>query len=664
MSYCRVMKPADLALLRTLGAPTLSPDGRRAVVAVTRPDLDADEYRGQLWLADTESDGPARPLTYGPRDGAPVWSPDGRWLAFLRVAATDASGPDSKPQLYLLPMEGGEPRRITQHPLGAGAPAWSPDSGRLAYTARVPEPGRYGTTEGVSSDKEPPRRITTLRFREDNVGFTNDRRPQVFVVDPFADEPSPVQVTEGDYDHGSVVWSPDGSRLAFISARHASRDLDLFSDVFTCTPDGGDLRQVTDTTVGAGWPVFTPDGSGIAFLGEALGADGRDFVGWSGGIYLVPAGGTSAAPRRLTDPATLALVSQGTGLVLVGDEQGAEVLAIAERRGAAQLVRVPLPAAGTAGFVETKPVIQGARQVLGCAAAGGVVVATITDAVNAGELVAVRGDEEKRLTSFGADLAATGGVRPMHELTATAPDGYPVHGWIVRPEGPGPHPVLLSIHGGPFRQYGWALFDEAQVYAGAGYAVVMGNPRGSAGYGEEHARAIRHAMGTVDADDLLALLDAALAEPDLDADRVGVMGGSYGGFMTTWLAGHTGHRFKAAIPERAVTVWDSFIGSSDIGYFFAEAYAGTDREKVAAQSPLEFADKIDIPVLIVHSEQDWRCPVEQAQRLYVALKSRGVPTELLLFPGEGHEMSRSGLPSHRLARFEAILDWWSRYLSD
>jgi dipeptidyl aminopeptidase/acylaminoacyl peptidase len=233
----------------------------------------------------------------------------------------------------------------------------------------------------------------------------------------------------------------------------------------------------------------------------------------------------------------------------------------------------------------------------------------------------------------------------------------------VRPAGEGPHPVLLMIHGGPFTQYGWKLFDEAQVYAGAGYAVVMGNPRGSSGYGQAHGEAIRANVGEASATDLMALLDGALADPALDSSRVGVLGGSHGGYMTTWLAAQQGARFKAAISERAVNAIDSFTGSSDIGWFFANDLYGTDLDQQRAQSPLTYADKIDLPLLIIHSEQDWRCPVEQGQRLYVSLKSRGVTTtELLLFPGEGHELSRSGLPSHRVARFEAILDWWGRYL--
>jgi dipeptidyl aminopeptidase/acylaminoacyl peptidase len=280
-----------------------------------------------------------------------------------------------------------------------------------------------------------------------------------------------------------------------------------------------------------------------------------------------------------------------------------------------------------------------------------------------GEVFVLRDGEWVQRSDFGRLMSDGTTLLPMQELTTVAPDGYPVHGWLVRPEGEGPHPVLLLIHGGPFTQYGYTLFDEAQVYASAGYAVVMGNPRGSAGYGEAHGRAIVGDMGDRDRADLMALLDQALDQPGLDAARVGVMGGSYGGYMSAWLAAHEGSsRFKAAIVERALTAWDSFEGSSDIGWIFGDHYIGTDPGKLRDQSPLTHADKIDLPVLIIHSENDWRCPVEQAQRLFVRLRRNGVEAELLLFPGEGHELSRSGLPSHRVARFAAVLDWWARHL--
>jgi dipeptidyl aminopeptidase/acylaminoacyl peptidase len=249
----------------------------------------------------------------------------------------------------------------------------------------------------------------------------------------------------------------------------------------------------------------------------------------------------------------------------------------------------------------------------------------------------------------------------MRERTATASDGSPVHGWVTTPPGPGPHPVLLTIHGGPFSQYGWSLFDETQVYVSAGYAVVQCNPRGSSGYGAEHGRAIRGGWGGLDADDVLTFLDAALQDPALDAGRVGVMGGSYGGYLTALLIGRTG-RFAGAVVERAFLDPVSFVGSSDIGWTFPDQYLGTDPERLALQSAMTHAPAITTPTLVVHSEEDWRCPVEQGARLYVELKRRGVPSELLLFPGEGHELSRSGRPRHRLARFEHILRWWARWL--
>jgi dipeptidyl aminopeptidase/acylaminoacyl peptidase len=344
-----------------------------------------------------------------------------------------------------------------------------------------------------------------------------------------------------------------------------------------------------------------------------------------------------------------------------GDETPATVLADGavlvgvERRGSVELLRVPLDGG------EPEALVDGPFTVRSVAAAGGVVVATVAHDRSAGELLAITPGRRRLLTAFGRPLGESGRVHRTDERTAAAPDGYPVHGWVTTPPGPGPHPVLLTVHGGPFTQYGWTLFDETQVYVSAGYAVVQCNPRGSSGYGSAHGRVIRGAWGRLDADDVLAFLDAALADPALDAGRVGIMGGSYGGYLTTLLLGRT-TRFAAAISERAFTDPVSFVGSSDIGWFFPDVYLGTEPDRIEAQSALASAGAITTPTLVIHSEEDWRCPVEQGARLYVGLKRRGVPTELLLFPGEGHELSRSGRPRHRLARFEHILRWWARWL--
>jgi dipeptidyl aminopeptidase/acylaminoacyl peptidase len=637
------MLPADLALLRTPSAPSLSPDGRLVVVAVGRIDLEANAYRGDLWVTPTDGSAPPRRFTTGKRDGRPRFSPDGRWIAFLRA------GDEDKPQLHVMPADGGEPRRLCEHPLGAEAFAWSPDSTRIAYIARVPEPGRYGTNKDVPPEKEPPRRITTFQYRLDNLGFTSDRRPQVFVIDALTEDAEPFQLTRGDYEHGDAAWSPDGAMVAFVSARHETRDEDAASDVFVVPAEGGDPVKVTTTDLTVSRPAFSPDGGTIWFCGTLV-----DLAGRTTGLWSVPADG-SAPPRRLTDPERYDHEpSFGGGVLpLLVDRQA--VTTVSMWRGAVPLYRFPVDGG------EPRPLLDGDRQVQDYDARGGVVAAVVSDATSAGEVVVLHDGEERTVTDFGALLARSASLRPMTELEATAPDGAGVHGWVLKPAGTGPFPVLLLIHGGPFAQYGWTLFDEAQVYVGAGYAVVMGNPRGSAGYGESHGRAIVGDFGNLDAQDVLALLDAALADPDLDGDRVGVMGGSYGGYMTSWLVAHS-DRFRAAISERACNVFDSFEGSSDIGWLFVDHYIGTDPERMRAQAPLTHVDRIRTPMLLIHSEHDWRCPVEQAQRLFVALKQRKVEVELLLFPGEGHELSRSGLPSHRVARFEAILDWWGRHL--
>lgn len=633
------MKPADISLLHTLGTPTISPDGRFAVVAVTRPDLDADEYRGGLWIVPTDGSAEPRRLTSGPNDSSPVYSPDGAWLAFVRGGEEGG-----KPQIHVLPTGGGEPWKVTDQPLGASDPAWSPNSARIAFTARVPEEGRYGDAK---PNKEAPRRITTLKYRWDGLGFSTDRRSHIFIADPFAsrDKPAePARVSEGDFDHGKAAWSPDGQLLTFASARHGERDTTHVSDVWVCAPDGTGLRALTATDLAVDDPEFAPDGQSVVFAAADPGPDRCKLIARHFGLWSVPIDG-SAPARRLTD-AERFHIAAGFSLT----ERGA--LFVTENRGAADLLLVPY----TGG--EPTVLISGQREVKGVAHAADTIVASVADQASAGELLVLRDGKELALSSFWAGLE----VVPLEEITTTAPDGHPVHGWIARPAGEGPHPVLLMIHGGPFTQYGWHVFDEAQVYASAGYAVVYGNPRGSSGYGQAHGSAIIGDVGAKSAVDLLALLDAALATGGLDTERVGVLGGSHGGFMTTWLAAHHGERFKAAISERAVNAIDSFHGSSDIGWSFPFDLYGTDPVTWAEMSPLTHADKIDMPFFIIHSENDWRCPVEQAQRLFVKLKLRGVDTEMLLFPGEGHELSRSGLPSHRVSRFEAILEWWARHL--
>jgi dipeptidyl aminopeptidase/acylaminoacyl peptidase len=631
------VQPTDIEALIDLDAPTISPDGRFAVVAASRPDLEEDEYVSALWIVALDGSAPARRLTHGRHDTAPRYSPDGRWIAFLRAEG------EGKPQLHVLPVDGGDARRLTELHLGAGVPAWSPDSRRIAFSARVPEAGRYGLDEKRPADKEAPRRITELRYRLDNVGFTLDRRQHLHVV-PVDGSGPPVleQLTDGDWDDTDPVWSPDGTRIAFTSARHKTRDRDGAVDVFVVDADGGEPLRLSDSSLALEKPAFTPDGQTVLALGIET-AEGK-MVARNVGLWAIDLA-TPGRPRRLTDAESVHL----TGERIVPASTSALVLA--ENRGAVDLLEI--------GYDGTAPRQRsaGARVVLGADAVGDTVVVTYGDGERFAELGVLRDGAINRLTDVNTTLRPL----PIREFDAKAADGQVLHGFVVAPEGDGPHPVLLMIHGGPFAQYTWRVFDEAQVYAGAGYAVVYTNPRGSSGYGQAYGAHIRGDVGARSAADLLTLLDAALEQPSLDSSRVGVLGGSHGGFMTSWLVGNT-DRFRAAVSERAVNAIDSFEGSSDIGWRFADDLYEADPEGRRRQSPLTYAENITTPLLIIHSEQDWRCPLEQAQRLYVALRRRDAVAELLLFPGEGHEMSRSGLPSHRVARFSAILDWFDRYL--
>lgn len=639
------MRPSDIELLAVPGR--LSLRGNLLLAAVSRPCLDTDRYHGTLRRIGF--DGTDRAWTRGTHDSAPSISPDGNWVAFLRRTG---EGPG---QLYVMPSDGGEGERLTELPLGAGEPVWAPDSRRIAFTARVPEPGRYGTPddsgETVAADAEPPRRITRFDYRLDDVGFVADRRLRLFVVDAFGGPGTAEPLTGGETDAEYPVWTSDGERVLVVARRDWGREDGDQCDVYAIPAAGGEPEPVVRMRGFA--ERLCLDGGTLFFYGTEFPGPEHDVRNVGLFAATLPERGSIAGARRLTDAETVDCDPAAGPPVPFGGE----LLVAVRTRGAVELRAVPR-GADEAGLDDLRVVGGERARVTAFAADGDAIVAAMTTPESRGDLFLLGSGP---LTDWSKPLRDKG-IRPLTELSATSADGYPVHGWLVLPDGDGPHPALLVVHGGPFADYGWGLFDEAQVYASAGYAVVLANPRGSAGYGESHGRAILHALGTVDADDLLALFDAALDRPDLDGDRTGLMGGSYGGFMTGWLAAHHGERFRAAWSERAVNAWDSFTGSSDIGWKFTRCYVGDDPAEQRARSPLTYADKIGIPFAVVHSEFDWRCPVEQAQRLFVALKRAGTETELLLFPGEGHELSRSGRPRHRVRRFEAVLDWWSRHL--
>ncbi|GGC83531.1 dipeptidyl aminopeptidase [Tersicoccus solisilvae] len=677
------MRPEQIELLVTPGTPTIHPEGSRVVVATSRPSLAADAYVGQLLALTLGGDGPTTPqrLTQGRHDSAPRYSPDGRLVGFLRADGGPA-------QLALMNADGGEPRVVTDRLLGVSDFAFSPDSRHVVLVSREPEAGRYGSLDGVGPAAEDPRLITGHRYQANGVGYTRDRPAQLFLLElPDLDAEPPVeptgrakdaaakagtedqhrtvpalqQLTDGIADHRVPVFAPDGRTVYFVAALHPTQDTDLRVGVYATDTTGAAPRLVTAGApdLAAASVAPTPDGRALYVLASDTGSDGQDFVARNPAVYLADLdadGVATTAPRRLTDPETMDPSGGDGRLVPTGD---GGVLVVVNARGRGELVHVD----GGAGV---RTLHSGDDVVTGVAAAAGRIVVTVSSPTSAGDLAQLVDDGTdtglRTLTDLSAPLRSATEVIVPVERTVTAADGYPVHGWVLVPSGPGPHPVLLNIHGGPYAQYGWNLFDEAQVYAEAGYAVVMCNPRGSAGYGQEHGRSIRQAMGTVDASDVLTFLEGAVdADPALDGTRLGVMGGSYGGFLTAWLIAHD-HRFAGAVVERGFLDPDGFAGTSDIGSFFGHEYVGRDPEAMRAQSPLAVADQVRTPTLVIHSEQDLRCPLPQAQRYFERLLDAGVDAQLLVFPGENHELSRSGTPWHRVQRFEAILRFWQRRL--
>ena len=651
------MEPADIGRIVTGADPRVSPDGTLVAFAVRGVDLEANRYRSAIWLAAVDGSSAPYQLTAGEHgDANPAWSPDGRRLAF-----TSRRGEDDRHTLHVAPVgPPGEVVTLCERQEGMGAPAWSPDGTRIAFTSRERAP-RYG--QGDDDRARPPRRIDRLFSRLDDTGWIVDRPTGVFVATVDGSAP-PRLVLGGPYEHGEPAWSPDGTRLAVCAAREKDWDLDLLADVHLVSAEGGDPARLTPHGLSYAAPSWSPDGTRLAALV------------------------TDELRGRLTQVVVLD-AGTGEGPVVSGalDRQcapfpgarspvwdGDAVLFAVEDAGRVHLYRVPAD-----GSAPPQRLVGGDRCVTGYDAAAGTLATVVTTPTALPELV-VHGPDgtERTLTTVGAAFHAACPALPAERFAVPSParDGD-VDAWLVRPaghDGASPVPVLLSIHGGPATQYGERWFDEFQIYASAGYAVLWCNPHGSTGGTEAWMRAIRApeaaddpgtGWGGIDADDVLAVLDAALARhPFLDAARVGVLGGSYGGYLTSWLVGHT-DRFAAACTERAVNNLLSAEWSSDYAGLFRTVFgigALEHPQALLRMSPISYVRDITTPLLILHSENDLRCHVEQADQLFVALRQLGRDVEYWRFPAEGHELSRSGSPRHRVQRAELILDFFGRHL--
>ncbi|BBW96937.1 S9 family peptidase [Geobacillus icigianus] len=659
----RGMTAEDLLRLRSVRDPHYAPDGTR-VVFVEKSIDEEKQYRSHLSM--WTEDGSVRPWTFGRwRDTKPRFSPTGEEIAFL----SDRSG---RAQLWRLPAHGGEARQLTFFKNGVRDYVWAPDGTFLIALTTI------GDDETIADREEPekkeakpadpkPRVVERLYYKSDAAGFLDDKRPVLVRIDAATGKAE--ALTSREEEIGSFAMSPNGRTLAFVANRNEDPDTVFTRDIVLL-----DLESKAETNVTNGCGTFTslawsPDGTKLAAIGHDLAYLGATLHR----LYVFePERGTA---RVLTADWDVHLGdamigdmhadAKGPGPIWANDASGLYVTA--SERGRVNVFFIPLDG-------PVVPIIEGDFHVYGLAVHPNEqqAVAAISEPTVIGDLYAISFENgaKTRLTTVNEALENEVALADAEPFTYQSTDGSDIQGWIMKPPGLGEGekaPLIVEIHGGPHAMYGLTFFHEFQLLVSHGYAVLFTNPRGSHGYGQAFVNAVRGDYGGMDYEDIMAGVDAAIRQFDfIDETRLGVTGGSYGGFMTNWIVGHT-NRFKAAVTQRSISNWLSFSGVSDIGYFFTKWEVGCDMwedaERLWHHSPLKYVKQMNTPLLILHSERDYRCPIEQAEQLFIALKQLGRETKFVRFPDANHDLSRTGNPMLRLERLRHIVEWFDRYLT-
>lgn len=657
----RPLVPEDLFAFRFVTDVQLSPDGRSVAYVVKVADRERDTYRSALWIVDFDG-GEPRQITAGERqDMLPRWSPDGRRIAFVSDRGEVPEGKERAPRnVFVLDLAGGEARQLTRFDHDVHDLAWSPDGRTLCAVAKPRRP------EGES---EPVIRVyDTLRYKADEGGLFDLRRKHLWLV-PL-DGSGEIQLTDGDWDDLHPAWSADGKWIAFASNRTDDRDRNTVTDVWIVPSDGrGSARRLTESDGPNERPSFAPDGSAVAYYGhrDPRAHHARNIHLW---VRSLRDGSTRDVLEGWDRTVGSVAITDMRGLVVLPEAawspDGKALYFIGSDRGSANLYAV-----AAAGGTPT-PVTEGRQQVVTASFDASrrryaALVATATEPgdVYAGEL----GGRMRRLTNVNAELLGEVYVAEPERIAFGGADGWEIEGWVLKPPGFDParrHPLILQIHGGPHTAYGYSFFHEFQALAGAGYVVLYTNPRGSHSYGQRFVGACVGDWGGKDYLDLMSAVDHLIELGYVDDRRMGVTGGSYGGFMTNWIIGHT-PRFAAAVTARSVSNNLSSFGTSDIGWHFWEYEMGDadpyqDPERYLRFSPISYARNVTTPLLILHAENDYRCPIEQAEQLFVAMKYHGKTVRFVRYPKDNHDLTRGGKPSNRVHHMTSLIGWFDRYL--
>ncbi|MGI8687029.1 MAG: S9 family peptidase [Thermomicrobiales bacterium] len=655
----RTITNDDLFALRVIGEFQVSPDGSRVVFVVTRTDTEQDRTVSNLWLVETAGGAPRQLTTAYANDSAPRWSPDGRTVAFV-------SDREERKELWLIPADFGEARRLTHGSSDVSQPAWSPDGERLVYVSKTDRPANDDPTHAPKEGSD-VRVITQLGYKMDGEGFWDGRYTHLFTVPITGGEATPL--TDGPWNDAQPAWSPDGSRIAFVSRRTPDREWTNVSDLYTIPAEGGDVTQLTKSVGPVAAPAWSPDGIRLAFIGHEQPAEtGPTTPDW---VWTVPAdGGTPTVLARDYDRSATGGVMGDLG---AGNGQypiqwtpgGTGILFATEDRGTAMVARVAMT--GGVGIV-----LGCNRNCAGFHAAGDTLVVVVSSMTLPGDLFVANldGTNERRLTDINKDALA-GVILPEPEhVRVPIAEGIEMDGWILHPpdfDASRQYPLILDIHGGPRGQYGSSFMHSFHRYAAEGYVVAYFNPRGSTGYGQAFTSALTGNWGDVDVHDVMAGLEYVLQRPYLSAERVGITGGSYGGYLMNFLIGAYPDRWKAGVTERSTLSRISSYGTSDIiwralDWEFKGPY-WENRDFYWDRSPIAHVEKITTPLLIIHSENDHRCTISEAEQLFTVLRRLRRDVAFVRFPNESHGLSRSGKPAHRRERLERIVGWFDKYLN-
>jgi len=646
------MRIEDLLSLRIASDPQISPDGAWIAFTVQHCNAETDTTGSSIWLVNSAADKtqPARQLTSGSHhDMTPRWSPDGQTLAFL----SDRTGTS---QIHLLPLNGGEPRQISKLTQGVTEYSWHPaGKALLAHSYWKPEDEQTQHVDNEIADI-----YTRLGTRWEGIGYKHGRHLQLWLIDL---EGQAQRLTAELVDLEQSCWSPDGTEIVFCANRRADADLSVSMALWVLTVASGNMRRLTPEEGLAQMPSWSPDGQYIAYLYTADQTEAGNYAPW-----IVQAQGNAAAQEAVAGAEQLTcqawVIDELRGEWLMRPQWYADnkaLLVAAQERGQVHLAR--LDRAQNQIIYLTR---NNGRYVSPQMSHDGRTIAVVrADWFTPGDIWSMdsEGKHPHKLTSVNDDILRHRQLIRPQRISWQAADGLAIEGWLYLPPVAenGKVPLILAPHGGPTLAWGDSYVHEFQVLAGRGYAVLAPNPRGSAGYGEEFGRKVLNDWGGADFQDLMAGLDYTLTIAPIDGQRLGIGGLSYGGYMTNWAITQTDH-FKAAVSRNGISSIPDAMLLSDQTIWFQSSM--TDETLQRQRSALTCADRINTPLLLLHAEQDLRCPFSQAMQLFVALRKRKHPVELVSYHNVGHLMDwpQVGSPQQRIDRLRRTVEWFEKFV--